>query len=154
MLDMAQTRADWFSEVLPVNVTGAMSEEAVDNQTTVTPSLAITDLASVYLTANSSASAQSAILETGPSPLTKATDSGDLLGIATLWNTAEFNVVGFGSASEAILNLGTTLVVRTSIDGETANTSFCQATGFTAESNNLYLVPRHSDLDRLNPRSK
>ena len=32
MLDMAQTRTDWFSEVLPVNVTGAMSEEAVEQQ--------------------------------------------------------------------------------------------------------------------------
>src|ERR1700722_7877508 len=32
MLDMAQTRGDWFSEVLPVNVTGAMSEEAVEQQ--------------------------------------------------------------------------------------------------------------------------
>src|SRR3984957_6295769 len=34
MLDMAQTREDWFSEVLPVNVTGAMSEEAVEQQRT------------------------------------------------------------------------------------------------------------------------
>jgi hypothetical protein len=32
MLDMAQARDDWFSEVLPVNVTGAMSEEAVEQQ--------------------------------------------------------------------------------------------------------------------------
>ena len=32
MLDMAQTRKDWFSEVLPVNVTGAMSEAAVEAQ--------------------------------------------------------------------------------------------------------------------------
>ena len=32
MLDMAQTRSDWFSEVLPVNVTGAMSETAVEQQ--------------------------------------------------------------------------------------------------------------------------
>jgi phage terminase large subunit len=32
MLDMAQTRKDWFSEVLPVNVTGAMSEAAVEQQ--------------------------------------------------------------------------------------------------------------------------
>ena len=32
LLDMAQTREDWFSEVLPVNVTGAMSEEAVEQQ--------------------------------------------------------------------------------------------------------------------------
>ena len=29
---MAQTRDDWFSEVLPVNVTNAMSEEAVEQQ--------------------------------------------------------------------------------------------------------------------------
>ena len=32
MLDMAQTRQDWFSEVLPVNVTGAMTEAAVEAQ--------------------------------------------------------------------------------------------------------------------------
>jgi hypothetical protein len=32
MLDMAQTRDDWFSEVLPVNVTNAMSEAAVEQQ--------------------------------------------------------------------------------------------------------------------------
>jgi hypothetical protein len=32
MLDMAETRDDWFSEVLPVNVTGAMSEAAVEQQ--------------------------------------------------------------------------------------------------------------------------
>src|SRR5580693_5178407 len=32
MLDMAQARDDWFSEVLPVNVTGAMSEAAVEQQ--------------------------------------------------------------------------------------------------------------------------
>jgi phage terminase large subunit len=32
MLDMAQTRGDWFSEVLPVDVTNAMSEEAVEQQ--------------------------------------------------------------------------------------------------------------------------
>ena len=32
MLDMAQTRDDWFSEVLPFNVTNAMSEAAVEQQ--------------------------------------------------------------------------------------------------------------------------
>ena len=32
ILDMAQTRQDWFSEVLPVNVTGAMSKAAVEQQ--------------------------------------------------------------------------------------------------------------------------
>ena len=29
---MAQTRQEWFSEVLPVNVTGAMSKAAVEQQ--------------------------------------------------------------------------------------------------------------------------
>jgi phage terminase large subunit len=32
MLDVAQTRDDWFSEALPVNVTGAMSEAAVEQR--------------------------------------------------------------------------------------------------------------------------
>ena len=34
MLDMAKTRPDWFSEVLPVNVTGAVggrNDEALEN---------------------------------------------------------------------------------------------------------------------------
>ena len=29
---MAQTRQEWFSEVLPVNVTGSMSKAAVEQQ--------------------------------------------------------------------------------------------------------------------------
>src|ERR1700735_3091905 len=32
MMKRTQTRGDWCSEVLPVNVTGAMSEEAVEQQ--------------------------------------------------------------------------------------------------------------------------
>jgi phage terminase large subunit len=32
MLEMAKTRPDWFSEVLPVNATGAMTEAAVEAQ--------------------------------------------------------------------------------------------------------------------------
>ena len=41
MLDMAQARDDWFSEVLPVNVTNAMSEEAVEQQRVEYTALAI-----------------------------------------------------------------------------------------------------------------
>lgn len=55
------------------------------------------------------------------------------------WNTAEFNILGPGSGSEAVFNSGSTLVVRTAMDSGTAAPS-CVLAGFTAETNNLTLT--------------
>ncbi|MBV8495541.1 MAG: hypothetical protein JO361_02030 [Gammaproteobacteria bacterium] len=98
-------------------------------------------MASIYLTGNSSGTQQSAVLEIPSGKMLGSPDTGDFLGIGTQWNTAEFNVFGASGGSEADLNLGAVLVVRTSVENETTNAPTCQPTGFTAESNNLNLVP-------------
>jgi hypothetical protein len=114
------------------------------NQAPVSPSLAIKDLGSVFLTGTTSASSQSAVVGT-PVKLYGHSDSGDFLGIRTQWKFAEFNVFGGGGGSEAFLKgtsgSGSTLVVRTSTEDGIANAPSCQSIGFTQESNNLPLVP-------------
>lgn len=56
------------------------------------------------------------------------------------WQSAEFNVFGNGNGSQAAFNTGSTIVVRTSVNGGTTSAPSCVADGFTAETNNLTLV--------------
>ena len=68
-------------------------------------------------------------------------DDVDLLGIGAQWNIAEFNVFGLRDGEMAIFNSGSTVVVRTVINGTwTTGGPSCQQVGYTAESNNLSLV--------------
>lgn len=62
-----------------------------------------------------------------------------ILDVGSDWKQAEFNVFGYGNATEATFNPGASARVRTRIDyGGTAK-PICATTGFTAESNNLFL---------------
>jgi hypothetical protein len=56
------------------------------------------------------------------------------------WQSAEFNVFGNGNGSQAAFNTGSTIVVRTSVNGGTTSAPSCVVDGFTAETNNLTLV--------------
>jgi hypothetical protein len=56
------------------------------------------------------------------------------------WNQAEFNVVGVGNRSQAVFNLGSTLVVRTVVDSGITSAPQCVLTGTTGETNNLTLT--------------
>jgi hypothetical protein len=70
-----------------------------------------------------------------------AVGSDSVLGLASAWTAAEFNVVGAGSGSQAVFNSGTTITVKTSInDGVLASPDWF-GISFTAESNNLSIVP-------------
>lgn len=65
----------------------------------------------------------------------------DLLpDVGQWWQSAEFNVVGDGSSSQAVFGPGTSLVVRTVVDSQTNNPPGCVLVGTTAESNNLILT--------------
>ena len=50
-------------------------------------------------------------------------------------------IVGDGGGSEAVFNSGATIVMRTSIDDGTTNAPQCTTEVYTAETNNLSLVP-------------
>jgi hypothetical protein len=56
------------------------------------------------------------------------------------WSQAEFNVVGVGNRSQAVFNLGSTLIVRTLVDSGTNSAPQCVLAGTTGETNNLTLA--------------
>jgi hypothetical protein len=63
-----------------------------------------------------------------------------LLSLNQGWQLAEFNVFGNCCLTQAGFNLGSTVVVRTSIVDGTTNAPSCVTTGTTGETNNLTLV--------------
>jgi hypothetical protein len=63
-----------------------------------------------------------------------------VLDIATVWNQAEFNVVGDAGGSEAVFNKGVSITVKVAVtDGTTSAPSCLSNDGTTGETNNLNL---------------
>jgi len=61
--------------------------------------------------------------------------------LAQQWTQAEFNIFGNGSGTQAVLNPGSTLVLRVVVDSGTPGAPTCIAAGATTgESNNLALI--------------
>jgi hypothetical protein len=87
-----------------------------------------------------SGGADTITLSTGSGPMFSV-QSPDVLNLAQSWKAAEFNILGDGSGSQANFNAGAAMAVRTSVEDGTANTPTCLPAGFTAETNNLKLVP-------------
>ncbi len=71
-----------------------------------------------------------------------AASNASVLGLAQSWTAAEFNAFG-GTSSQVAFNPGSTLVVQTLTDSAvpTAAAPRCNPQGFTAETNNLAVVP-------------
>lgn len=70
-----------------------------------------------------------------------ATAGSSIVDAAPGWVQAEFNVFGYGGnslgGSQAVFNPGASTRVRTRINNGAPTAPICNATGFTAESNNL-----------------
>jgi uncharacterized protein (TIGR03437 family) len=105
--------------------------------TPVSP-VTIADLGSLSLFAQASGGTDVVIVFT-PNGHASAEAQDSVLDLQYHWNTAEFNV--FGAAQEALFDSGTTIVVQTSIYDGTGTPPTCIGGGFTAETNNLTLVP-------------
>lgn len=61
------------------------------------------------------------------------------IDLAGNWNTAEYNLFGDGSGSEAVFNPGTKIVVNVQLQDGSTNAPTCITDGFTLETNNLGL---------------
>jgi hypothetical protein len=122
---------------------GAAPGCVINGYQATVPNQPIKELAKLRLTANHSPGHHSVVLETSGGKLYGGQDDGDVLGIGTQWNTAEFNVFGIGNSSTASFtpNPVSTIVVRTSVDNGTTNAPTCSQGGFTHEQNNLTPVP-------------
>lgn len=112
--------------------------------------LTIADLAQLTLVGSSSGAYDSVFISKGGTELLQATQP-TVFNLHPYWRVVEFNVFGDGDGSEAVFNIGSTIVVKIGVEDGTTNTSGPYATSFTAESNNLPLVRPVCPLTGHNP---
>lgn len=98
----------------------------------------IGDLGQLTLTATAGGEVDSMIFSSAGN-VTYAISQASLLGLSQGWQSAEFNVVGNCCSTQAAFNIGSTVVVRTTIDDGTTNVPSCVPGGTTGETNNLTL---------------
>src|SRR5208283_2125617 len=115
----------------------------INGQATAVPTQTALNFGGLILTGGTSSGGQSAQVETSAGTFYKAADPGDLLGIGSNWNTAEYNL--FGDCCSKLVTFtppGATVVVKTIIiSGVVVAAPTCSGQSFTAESNNLTLLP-------------
>ncbi|MGA2448770.1 MAG: tectonin domain-containing protein [Polyangiaceae bacterium] len=106
-------------------------------QTALIPSEPITNLANMTVTATSG-STDTVIVSTGDGKLYSLSASTSPLSLNTSWNSAEFNVFGYGDGSQANFNAGASIVVQVVTDSNTSTAApYCSLGEFTGETNNL-----------------
>lgn len=130
------------------SVFGAPGDDCVQNsQATViyNGQLPITDLADLTLTGTAQAGGVDNAIVTygGTAYVASVTDS--YTDIASVWNQAEFNVLGNAGGAEAQFNSGTSIIVQIAVTDGSESPPTCGFNGgSTGESNNLNFVPSTS----------
>jgi hypothetical protein len=104
------------------------------------PALTVQDLTSVHLTGVADLSFDTVTLTTA-SGQASASTTGDTLGLWDNWTGAEWGIYGESNGAVAIFSPATTLTARTTVNGTAPPTCVFQQQSFTAETNNLNLVP-------------
>lgn len=102
----------------------------------------LTDLANLALIAHTTSTSQQTFLMTGNGALYSSQDSGDPLNVSQWWTQAEFNVFGWSNLAKVDLGPNAVVTVQLITDTVPASTpSASQTWGFTAESNNMFILP-------------
>jgi hypothetical protein len=108
--------------------------------------LPITDLGDLTLSGSATANGTDAATVTYGGSAYTATVPDKYTDISSVWNQAEFNVVGNAGGSEAQFNDGTALILKTAVTDGTTSAPRCVFNGgTTGESNNLDFVPSTND---------
>jgi hypothetical protein len=104
--------------------------------------LPITDLGDLTFSGSATADGTDEATLTYNGQAYKATVPDSNTDISSVWNQAEFNVVGNAGGSEAVFNNGTSLIAKLEVtDGSTSAPLCVFNGGSTGESNNLNFVP-------------
>lgn len=131
----------WGGSACPAGFGSDGAGDCYGNSNYVTvPDLVITDLAGETLTASAVSGGNDTVTftEGGNSYAVSGKDS--MLDIATVWNEAEFNVVGDAGGSRANFNTGSSVTVNLAVSsGTTAKPTCLKNAGTTGETNNLKL---------------
>jgi hypothetical protein len=108
---------------------------------TFVPAQALTDLANLSVTGSVVASGNDTVTLTTPGHMYAASDLDSMVYAAPAWNTAEFNVFGGGSASQATFNNGAILTVAVGLTTTVGTSSpGCFSYSYTGETANVNLV--------------
>jgi hypothetical protein len=131
---------NWGSSKCPSGWTQSVLDCWKDSRSAVAPDLPITDLNDMTLSAAAFAGGNDILTFYYGTEAYVITGKDSVLNIATVWNSAEFNVVGNGGGSEAAFNLGSTVDVYLELaDGSNAAPECVPSFGTTGETNNLNL---------------
>jgi hypothetical protein len=102
------------------------------------PDVPVTDLGSVSLTGSATAGGSDVVLFMYNSEAYSTTLTDSILDISTVWDKAEFNVLGNGGGSQAAFNFGSSITVNIALDdGSYAAPTCVAADGSSGESNNM-----------------
>jgi hypothetical protein len=111
-----------------------------NSATVAVADIPITDLGSISLSANVTAGGNDVVTFSSGSEAYVLTAKDSVLDIASVWDQAEFNVVGNGGGSEAQFNAGSSITVYLFVGDGTFTAPTCSSGhGTTAETNNLNL---------------
>jgi hypothetical protein len=111
-----------------------------DSNQVPAPDIPITDLGKVLLQATASPGGVDTVTLQYGSELYSHTVTDSVLDISSVWNKAEFNVVGDGGGSQADFNSGCSIAVKLQLaDGSTSAPTCIADDGATGETNNLTL---------------
>ena len=109
-----------------------------NSSSTIVPHMSAAQLQEAAIIGTAAADGDTAVLAiAGDAGLMAASGGDTMLNLAQHWNAVEWGVFGDCCGLEAGFSGGSTLVVKTSVDGGAVAT--CVQEGFTAETNNLSL---------------
>jgi hypothetical protein len=111
-----------------------------DSKISGAPDVPPTDLGEVRLQASASAGGNDSVTLEYKADLYNITGKDSVLDISSVWNKAEFNVLGDLGGSEAVFHNGSSITVTLElVDGSTSAPTCVPNDGTTGETNNLNL---------------
>jgi hypothetical protein len=130
----------WGSSDCPVGWFKYAADCVTNSATTEAPDLPITDLGKMSLSATAMAGADDEVIFSYGSDSYAVNAKDNVLDISSVWNKAEFNVVGNAGGSRADFNKGSSIAVTVVLlDGSTSAPKCVANDGTTGETNNLNL---------------
>jgi len=127
---------------------GGSGDDCVQNTPATTifnGQIPITDLDKLTLTGSATSGGIDEATVTYNLQAYQATVQDSFTDIASVWNQAEFNVLGNAGLSEAVFNDGTSLITKVQVSDNSTAQPLCVADGgTTGETNNLSFVPSAS----------
>jgi hypothetical protein len=134
-----------FLDIGPTVIPGGGGDDCVQNSPAspiYTGQLPITDLSDLTLSGSVTAGGNDQATVTYGGKGYTATVADSYTDISSVWNQAEFNVLGNAGGSQAVFNNGASIWVQTAVTyGPTSPPACVFNGGTTGESNNLNFVP-------------